>query len=121
MRTADKVTNVTAPRAETQGSKRAERGFRREVRRLVGETGKVVRMLTWYEGQSGKTNRHFYEKWKRAEIDNVIGRVMNSRTHDGTAAGVSKLVKDELQSIAERYKKQVVSAAPKAVKRKKAA
>ena len=98
----------------------AERGFRREVRRLVGETGKVVRMLTWYEGQSGKTNRHFYEKWKRAEIDNVIGRVMNSRATDKTAAEIAKLVKEELASIAERYKKQVLSAAPKAVKQKKA-
>ena len=99
----------------------AVREFRREVRRLVGETGKVCRELTWYEGQSGNTTRHFYEKWKRAEIDNVIGMVANRTPSDRSAAELAKLVKAELASIAERFKRQVVSATPKkAPKQKKA-
>ena len=102
----------------------AVREFRREVRRLVGETGKVCRELTWYEGQSGNTTRHFYEKWKRAEIDNVIGMVANrpsARMEAASPSEIAKLVKAELVSISERFKRQVVSAAPKkAPKQKKA-
>jgi hypothetical protein len=99
----------------------ADREFRREVRRLVGATGKVCRELTWHEGQSGVRQRHFYEKWKRAEIDNVIGMVRNSRAPDKSAAELAALVKEELVNIAERYKRQTVSAAPKkAPKAKKA-
>ena len=68
----------------------AVREFRREVRRLVGETGKVCRELTWYEGQSGNTTRHFYEKWHRAEIDNVIGMVANRPSARTEAASTGK-------------------------------
>jgi hypothetical protein len=101
----------------------ADREFRREVRRLVGATGKVCREMTWHEGQSGVRQRHFYEKWKRAELDNVIGQCFNGdRNRKGmSAAELAALVKEELVNIAERYKRQTVSAAPKkAPKAKKA-
>lgn len=97
----------------------AEREFRGEVRRLVGAVGKVVRSLNWHEGQSGVRQRHFHEKWKRAEIDNVIGE--QKRLHAKlTAAELAAKVKDELASRAERFKKTVVSAAPKKAAKQKA-
>lgn len=96
------------------------REFNREVRRLVGAVGKVVRSLNWHEGQSGVRQRHFHEKWKRAEVDNIIGeqKRLNRKL---TAAELAVKVKDELFSRVERFKKSVVSAAPKkALKQKKA-
>lgn len=91
----------------------ADRELFRETRRLVGQTGKVCRTLTWYEGESGKTNRLFSEKWKRAEIDNIIGFCRNSNRKGMTAAELAPVVKEELLSRMERYKGTTAAAAPK--------
>lgn len=98
----------------------AEKEFRGEVRRLVGAVGKVVRSLNWHEGQSGVRQRHFHEKWKRAEIDNIIGeqKRLNRKL---TAAELSVKVKDELLSRVERFKRTMVSAAPKKAPKQKEA
>lgn len=97
----------------------AEKEFRGEVRRLVGAVGKVVRSLNWHEGQSGVRQRHFHEKWHRAEVDNIIGeqKRLNRKL---TAAELAVKVKDELFSRAERFKPSNPGAPKKVAKQKKA-
>ena len=108
MRTADKKINTVS-----QGH--AKREYLREVLRLVGQTGKACRTFSWYEGEAGRTTRHFNEKWKRAELVNVIGRVRNQQPNklEMSAADLAVKVKSELLDTIARYKKTTAMAAPK--------